>query len=135
MLKEVDLVVDGDQLRQLLDNPGYDIRGRRINIDRAQAIAAYNYMYGSNRVAVALVAPYRDQREDFKKGHNVLEFYLHYHDENRGKDHFHVDDYEPPQDDFIDLNTSALTPEQCINAIKIAVKEREVQWSDQEPFS
>lgn len=98
----IDDIVDGDDLRAL-SNPGYDEAGRRTNIDRAQAIAAYLNAQGRD-VAVSLVAPYRDQREAFKAAHPVVEVYLHT-SEVRGREHFFVDDYELPLEDFVDIDT------------------------------
>lgn len=105
----VDHVVDGDDLRELMPNPGYGEAGRIQNIDRAQAIAAYLHNEGY-RVAVALVSPYRAQREQFKKLHPVIEVYLTTdEDDIRGREHFHVEDYEPPEDVFYMINTSQMT--------------------------
>ena len=103
-------IVDGDSLRELMPNPGYSKRGRLQNIDRAQAIAAYlDSVVGYDTVFVSLVAPYRDQRETFKKDHDVLEVYVHTN-ETRGREEYHVADYEPPQADFIDIDTGSESP-------------------------
>jgi adenylylsulfate kinase len=98
-------IIDGDELRDLLENPGYDKAGRHINIDRAQAIAAYMDQR-VDYVLVALVAPYRKQRDEFREAHDVLEVYVHTTD-IRGREEYHVDDYEPPEGDhYIDLDTT-----------------------------
>lgn len=115
----VEHVIDGDDLRDLMPNPGYDEPGRRQNIDRAQAIAAYlDRALGD--VAVALVAPYRDQRERFKAKHDVVEIYVHT-TELRGREKFHTDDYEPPLEHYIDIDTGAETVEQTIRSIHRAL--------------
>jgi adenylylsulfate kinase len=113
-------LIDGDQLRLLLDNPGYDRAGRERNIDRAQAIAAWadEYLYAD--VLVALVAPYREQREAFKARHNVLEVYL-WTDEIRGREQYFVEDYEPPQENFIGIDTGACTVEQAVRTVRRAM--------------
>jgi len=108
-------VLDGDDLRELMPNPGYDEAGRRQNIDRAQAIAAYLSHYGE-WVAVALVSPYRDQREAFKATHDVLEVYLHT-DEIRGREHYFVADYEPPQENYVDIDTGTASVEEAVRII------------------
>lgn len=111
--------IDGDDLRGLLPNPGYDEEGRRQNIDRAQAIAAFiDAKIGS--VVVSLIAPYRDQREAFKAGQNVLEVYLHT-DEIRGREHYFVEDYEPPQENYVDIDTGACTVEEAVRTIHRAM--------------
>jgi adenylylsulfate kinase len=103
----VDFVVDGDHLRRTMPNPGYDRRGRLQNIDRAQAIASYLADQG-HRVAVALVAPYRHTRERFKAEHEVVEVYVHTA-ELRGREEFHSSDYQPPVDNYIELDTGEMT--------------------------
>lgn len=113
---KVDYIVDGDDLRVLMPNPGYDETGRRQNIDRAQAIAAYIDRIHKGNVAVALVAPYRDQRELFKAAHDVTEIYVHT-TELRGRENFHSGDYEPPLENFIDIDTGDCTVEQAVRII------------------
>ena len=106
--------VDGDHLRAL-NNPGYDEPGRRKNIDRAQAIAGYCYGR-AGQVVVSVVAPYRDQREAFKERFPVLEVYLHT-DEIRGREQFHVDDYERPLTDFVDIDTGVCSERQALRIV------------------
>jgi adenylylsulfate kinase len=119
-----DDLVDGDHLRHLLPNPGYAESGRRRNVDRAQGIAAYLANKG-RWVAVALVAPYRDQRELLKQSsHNVLEVYLHYDPElvgTRGKEQYWVAEYEPPEENFVDIDTGALSVKETVLAIHRAL--------------
>lgn len=107
--------VDGDDLRGLLPNPGYDEAGRRQNIDRAQAIAAYLDEMGAY-VIVSLIAPYRDQREAFKELHNVFEVYV-WTDEIRGREHYFAADYEPPVDNFLFIDTGAESVESATSII------------------
>lgn len=114
-------IVDGDSLRELMPNPGYDEAGRRQNIDRAQAIAAYmDTVVDYDVVFVSLVAPYRDQREKFKADNDVLEVYVHTN-ETRGRENFHVGDYEPPESDFIDLDTGEESEQQSASRVYRAV--------------
>ena len=108
-------VVDGDDLRVLMPNPGYDEGGRRQNIDRAQAIAAYLAHIGE-LVVVSLVAPYRDQREEFKASQNVVEVYLHT-TEIRGRENYFVEDYEPPQENYVDIDTGTASVEEAVRII------------------
>lgn len=112
-------IVDGDDLRELMPNPGYDERGRRQNIDRAQSIAAYLSSRGI-WVAVALIAPYRDQREAFKARHPVLEVYLHAGN-REARQEYRVENYEPPLDDFLDIDTGELTIAQAESVIYRAI--------------
>jgi hypothetical protein len=54
-----------------------------------------------------LVSPYRDQREAFKErmGNNIREIYVHTLN-IRGREQFHVQNYEPPIDNYIDADTT-----------------------------
>jgi adenylylsulfate kinase-like enzyme len=96
--------IDGDDLRDIFQNKDYSEIGRRRNIERAQDIARFlskmNYT-----VIVSLVSPYKDQRDDFKNDNNVVEVYVHTTDE-RGRESFHVSNYEPPTENFIDIDTT-----------------------------
>jgi adenylylsulfate kinase-like enzyme len=96
--------IDGDDLRDIFQNKDYSEFGRRKNIERAQDIARFMSQKGFN-VIVSLVSPYRDQREEFKENNQVKEIYIHTTDE-RGRENFHVTDYETPNNNFIDIDTT-----------------------------
>jgi adenylylsulfate kinase len=96
--------IDGDDLRDIFKNKDYSVTGRRLNIKRAQDIAHFMHSKGYN-VIVSLVSPYRDQREEFKFNTSVVEIYVHTI-EDRGRNHFHVEEYEPPIENFIDIDTT-----------------------------
>lgn len=122
-LKVVDFIVDGDELRDSMPNPGYDRAGRHVNIDRAQAIAAW-LDDRVNNVAVALVAPYREQRDKFKAYRNVFEIYLTYNPdlELRGREQYWVDDYEPPAVPDMVIDTTSMTVNEAVAAIMEGVE-------------
>jgi len=65
-------------------------------VGTAQRIAHYLHNQGHD-VIVSLVAPYIDQREDFKKlmGENLIEIYVHT-SEPRERDHFKAIAYVAP---------------------------------------
>jgi adenylylsulfate kinase len=65
---------------------------------------------------VSLVSPYKDQRDNFKQNPNVVEIYVHT-DEIRGREQFHVQNYEPPTENFIEINTTNTTVDECIEKI------------------
>jgi len=99
--------VDGDDLRELTINKDYSEQGRINNIRNAQMIVEYLHNNGCD-VVVSLVAPYRWLREEFKERigyENFQEFYVHC-SEPRERDHFHTKDYEAPELEFIDVNTT-----------------------------
>ncbi len=107
--------IDGDDLRGLVHNVDYSEQGRISNIRMAQSIA----MFLDNKeqdVVVSVVAPYRWLREEFKARHKVNEVYLHT-TEKRGKEKFFVENYEPPQENFLDVDTTNVSVEACIDRI------------------
>ena len=111
--------IDGDEMRELFTNKDYTINGRVINVGTAQKIAHYLHNQGHD-VIISLVAPYIDQREDFKKligTENMVEFYVHT-SEPRERDHFKAIAYTPPTSDFVDIDTTTDTPEQSFEIVK-----------------
>ena len=113
-------VIDGDILRGKLVPLGphaYGEPARRTNVDRAQSLAiAFEELDIVSLVAV--IAPYRDQRERFKLHceERVLEIYLHT-EEERGRESFFVEGYEAPQENFLDLDTGKLQIDECVEKI------------------
>ena len=103
--------IDGDDLRELFDNKDYSETGRRKNIELAQQISQYLHNKGKN-VFVSLVSPYKDQRDKFKEkmGNNLIEVYIHT-SETRGKEDFFVKEYQPPTENFIDIDTTNVSVE------------------------
>jgi adenylylsulfate kinase-like enzyme len=101
--------IDGDDLRDLIQNKDYSKEGRIKNIELAQSIAKYLYNKNNN-VVVSLVSPYLDIRERFKQdiGDDIVEIYVHTTD-IRGREQFHVSDYEVPTGNFISIDTTGKT--------------------------
>lgn len=114
--------IDGDEMRELFTNKDYTINGRVVNVGTAQKIAHYLHNQGHD-VIVSLVAPYIDQREDFKKimGENLIEIYVHT-SEPRERDHFKAIAYVAPEDNYIDIDTTEDTPEESFNNLLTAIK-------------
>lgn len=116
------LHIDGDDLRDLFDNKDYSETGRRKNIELAQQIAQYLNNKGKD-VLVSLVSPYKDQRDKFKEkmGDKLIECYVHT-SEVRGREEFFVKNYEPPTENFLDIDTTDNVPDfhvqQIINYAK-----------------
>lgn len=107
--------IDGDDLRLIFKNKDYSQIGRKKNIERAQDIAKYLFEKG-NSVVVSIVSPYKNQREEFKKHNLVIEIYVHT-TEIRGRENYHVSDYEQPTEKFIDIDTTNKTVEESITRI------------------
>ena len=100
------LHIDGDDLREIVDNKDYSEEGRKENINLAMNIARFMDNKGFI-VVVSLVSPYRDQREKLKMERNIAEFYCHT-TKIRGKEDYFVEDYEPPLHNFTDIDTDKL---------------------------
>ena len=107
--------IDGDDLRGLSANVDYSEQGRINNIRTAQAIAMFLDNKGHNAV-VSVVAPYKWLRDEFKSRHKVNEIYLHT-TEIRGREHYFAEDYDPPSDDFLDLDTTNISVDECVDKI------------------
>ena len=107
--------VDGDDIRDIFQNKDYSENGRRKNIEKAQDISLFLDSKGFD-VIVSLVSPYKDQRDEFKNKHNVLEFYVHTED-IRGREDYHVSNYEPPTENFVDVDTTNVIEQITIGQI------------------
>jgi adenylylsulfate kinase-like enzyme len=109
--------VDGDHLREIYQNKDYSEKGRRLNITNAQALVEYLHICECD-VVVSLVAPYLDLREYFKDkfGDDIVEIYVHT-TQQRERDHFHVANYEPPQINFIDVDTTKDSPDNSFSKL------------------
>lgn len=106
-------IVDGDIIRKLYGNQDYSIEGRKRNIELAQKITL-DELNRNDHVIAALVSPFKMQREDFKQKNLVKEIYLKSNRERFGK---MVDYYEPPEKDFLYIDTDKITIEDSIDLI------------------
>jgi adenylylsulfate kinase-like enzyme len=122
------ILIDGDDLREKTGNFDYTPEGRHRNITNAQMLARFLKKSGFT-VVVALVAPYRNLREEFKKefGSLITEVYVHCEDA-RGREAYHVSNYEPPLVNFIDIDTTNETPKQSFRKIQEHLSNYEVPW-------
>ena len=107
--------IDGDDLRGLSANADYSEQGRISNIRTAQSIAMYLDNKDKN-VVVSVVAPYKWLREEFKERHDVNEIYLHT-TEIRGREHYFAENYEAPKENFLEIDTTNISVEECVTKI------------------
>ena len=99
-------MIDGDKLRELFQNKDYSEAGRRKNIERAYSIARYLQDHNPfNDIIISVVSPYLDLREELKEATEVTEIYLHTTN-IRGRENFHVADFEKPITNYIDIDTT-----------------------------
>ena len=115
--KENTIIIDGDDLRDIFQNKDYSEVGRRKNIERAQDIAQFLDKKGFT-VLVSLVSPYKDQRDKFKSkmGDNLIEVYL-YTSEIRGREDYFVNEYEPPTEKYLRLDTTNDSVEESVKKV------------------
>lgn len=99
-------MIDGDKLRDLFKNKDYSESGRRKNIERAYSIARYiQDLNPFNDVIISVVSPFLDLREELKESTDVTEIFVHTTN-IRGRENFHVLDFEKPITNYIDLDTT-----------------------------
>ena len=109
--------IDGDELRALTNNNDYTEVGRTENIRNAQLISQFIHNAGSD-VVVSMVTPYRELREEFKViiGEKIVEVYVHT-TKKRPKDQFKVSNYEIPEQNFFEVNTTGDNPTQSFSKL------------------
>lgn len=109
--------IDGDDLRNLTQNKDYSENGRRMNIELAQNMAKLSFNDGKD-VVMSIVSPFKDLRDNFKKDlkGNVIEIFVHTTD-IRGREQYHVENFQIPTDNFIDIDTTNKTVYETIEDI------------------
>lgn len=119
--------LDGDLWRTMTLNEDYSDVGRKSNLRQAMLVAVALHA-DDNWVICAFVSPYRESREWLKQSvTGFLEVYVHTTRPPLQKSHT-VDGYEPPLEDFLDVNTDRPLKE-CVNQTL-----RELAFSGQAPF-
>lgn len=111
----IEFMIDGDDLRDILVNKDYSRLGRENNIRTAQSIALY-LQNQKKDVIVTLVSPYRELREELKSRSKVQEIWVHT-SEIRGRENFHVEDYERPLNNFIEINTTGKSEDESVEEL------------------
>jgi len=108
-------IIDGDSLRTITKNVDYSKDGRRKNVQTAINLSI-NSDSTNDYTVVALVSPFRDLRESLKNNSKniVKEVYLHSSRLREGK---MVDYYEPPLNNYLDIDTDKHTIEESIKLI------------------
>lgn len=107
--------LDGEEMRDITGNTDYGASGRIANIKAGQRLAAK--LAGEGIIVVAsFVSPYRALREEFKKDSKVIEIYVHT-SAIRGREKYFVKDYEPPLENFVDMDTTSSSVEACVDKI------------------
>tara|TARA_R110002126_G_scaffold28854_1_gene95962 strand:+ start:581 stop:1015 length:435 start_codon:yes stop_codon:yes gene_type:complete len=119
LIKKLNLIkcvhIDGDNLREILHNFDYSKDGREKNIQSVLDIARFMDSK-SYDVIISVVAPYNIQREALKISNKMIEIFVHT-SEIRGRENFFVKNFEVPTKDYIDIDTTNIDIETCIEKI------------------
>jgi adenylylsulfate kinase len=107
--------IDGDDIRDIFQHKDYSEEGRKINIRRAHDIALFMDAKGFD-VVISVVSPFRELRNELKSKTSVIEVYVHT-TEDRGRNNYHVTAYEPPIEDFIDIDTTNKTITESLSQV------------------
>ena len=113
-------ILDGDEIRAILNNKDYSVDGRKRNITTSFLFAK---ILSNNDITaiLALVSPFRELREELKNdtNFNVKEIYLH---SNRIREGKMVNYYEPPLTNYLDVDTDKYTIEESVKLILDYIK-------------
>jgi adenylylsulfate kinase-like enzyme len=107
--------IDGDIVRELTDNQDQSEVGHIENIKDTQLIAEYIHSSGSD-VVVSMVTPYKELREGFKAqiGEKIVEIYVY---TTKKKLVPITSDYETPDENFFEINTTTDNPTQSFSKL------------------
>ena len=114
--------IDGDDLRRINKNQDYSEQGRKIKIGQGFAIAKYLDEYARYDVILSMVAPYKEMRDELKENAEVIEIYVHTTN-IRGRENFHVENYQPPTNYFIDIDTTNISEFESLNELLEKIQE------------
>ena len=107
--------IDGDIVRELTENQDQSEVGQIENIKDTQLIAEYIHNSGSD-VVVSMVTPYKELREGFKAqiGDKIVEIYVY---TTKKKLVPTTSDYEVPEENFFEINTTSDNPTQSFSKL------------------
>ena len=107
--------IDGDIVRELTDNQDQSEVGQTENIKDTQLIAQYIHDSGSD-VVVSMVTPYKELREGFKAqiGEKIVEIYVYTTKKKLAQP---ISDYEMPEENFFEINTTSDNPTQSFSKL------------------
>jgi len=106
------VTIDGDKLGEVLKKFDYTREGREKNIQSVLDIARFMDNEGYD-VIISVVAPYNEHRRALKASNQMVEVYVHT-SEIRGREKFFVAEFEVPTEDYIDIDTTNESVENCI---------------------
>lgn len=113
------VIIDGDDIRAIYENKDYSLDGRMANVDFVQKLCLFLI---KNKITpiVCMVSPFGEQRKDFINENDGIEIYV-YTNEIRGREHYHVEYFEKPDEmrnNVVYIDTTGLTVEESFGVIK-----------------
>jgi len=120
--------IDGDGLRDLFQNFDYSPAGRTKNIQSVLDLCRFLDNKGLT-VVVSVVAPYKEMRDSLKNTNDVTEIYVHT-TETRGREDYFAKDYEAPTEDFIDMDTTDISIDDCLDKISFNREKKHTYFCD-----
>ena len=106
--------IDGDKWREVTNNKNYSKEGRMANLKGAFDMAIYLDNDGYTPV-LSFVSPYKELRDYLKSKNKVIEIFLEC-DADRGRNDFHVKDFEE-HTDGLRINTNLYQIDDCLEKI------------------
>jgi adenylylsulfate kinase-like enzyme len=113
-------IIDGDEFRTIFKNTDYSKEGRMKNLTKACDIGHYLITTGiKTHVIYSMVFPYREVRDYLRNLMPDAKFFYLTYDEPRGRESFHVADFELDEDENCTyINTDTLSIEDTVTLIK-----------------
>ena len=115
--------IDGDEIRDITNNYDYSQKGRMENMEFISNLCKL-FSKKNLSAIISAVSPQREIRENIKNNHKMIEIYVHT-TKTRGKEDRFVANYQPPENDYLDLDTSHSSVDLCITKILQYYKEYE----------
>jgi len=113
-------IIDGDVIRRIFKNQDYSKEGRIKNLNRISDISVYMANY-NKLVFVSAVYPYREARHYLENIHNPVIWVHLIYDGIRGREQYHVKDFDNPlEKDYkyqVEINTSKNEINECTKKI------------------
>ena len=113
-------IIDGDEFRTIFKNTDYSKEGRMKNLTKACDIGHYLISTGlKTHVIYSMVFPYREVRDYLRKLMPDAKFFYLTYDEPRGRESFHVTDFELDEDELCTyINTDTISIEDTVKLIE-----------------
>ena len=120
--------IDGDELRDIFVDTDFSRSGRINNLNRASNIAVFLAKREPFKIPVlSLVYPYAEARKKLNSMYQDIVWVYLTNSDIRGKESFHVKDFEIPGDDerVLELDTTKLSVKKCMKKIYDEIYEKD----------